>query len=138
MTAFLAWFVEAVTGLAASVAGPWVRGLLRSILRRRDPIRLELHDGTPEEGAEIIALTDEARIALKRLQSTPGGIMYAAGPAADYDGEPPEGSFTLSRRGFLELEAKGLVVFHQQGRKLDLTHLGWTLNPDTGRVDKVG
>ena len=86
-------------------------------------------------------LTDDARTVLKAMQSTETGIVYSQGPVSSLpEGEPHSGggAVLLSRRTFLELEAKGLVTFHEEGRKLSLTHLGWILNPETGKADKVG
>ena len=90
-----------------------------------------------DEGA-VLELTDGAKKFIKKMQATVAGIAYLQGPAADHEGETPEGGTLIDRRVFLELEAKGLVTFHEDGRKLSLTHYGWILNPDTGMVDKVG
>ncbi len=52
-------------------------------------------------------------------------------------GEP----VNTTRRVVAELEAKGLVEpYLTKGGKrgIKLTHLGWILNPETGRADKVG
>ena len=126
-------------GIAASTIGGWLQKVsLRPLMRQPKFITLDLRGSVAAEDIEVIALTDEAKGALKSLQATTAGIMYAAGPASEYEGDPPEGSFSISRRTFLELESKGLVIFHQQGRKLDLTHRGWTVSPDTGKVDKIG
>ena len=125
--------------IAASTISGWLQKVsLRPLMRQRKFTTLDLRGSAAAEDIEVIALTDEAKGVLKSLQATPAGIMYAAGPASEYEGDPPEGSFSISRRTFLELESKGLVIFHQQGRKLDLTHRGWTVSPDTGKVDKIG
>ncbi len=146
MGAVLSWFLLAAAWLAEALAQDWavrrLKAWTKRIARGPEPVRLRLRapgaEPTVEGDSRVVALTQEARTALRALQSISSGIAYARGPAADYEGEIPEGSFTLSRRAFLELEAKGLVIFHHEGRKLDLTHFGWILNPDTGRVHKIG
>ena len=51
---------------------------------------------------------------------------------------------STTRRVLAELEAKGLVTTVRedgsdfQREYVKLTHFGWILNPQTGRVDKVG
>ena len=53
-----------------------------------------------------------------------------------------EGQATVTNRVMAELEAKGLVVIEYDGDDsgdlVKLTHFGWILNPETGKVDKVG
>ena len=46
-----------------------------------------------------------------------------------------------TRRVVAELEAKGLIEPHRTQRGsggIKLTHLGWILDPQTGKADKVG
>ena len=94
-------------------------------------------------------LTDGARAVLKSMQSddTGNGILL------DMTGIGGGGAFRLrnpyhagelvktTRRVVTELDAKGLVepYLTESGRGgIKLTHLGWILNPETGKADKVG
>ena len=94
-------------------------------------------------------LTDDARAVLKLMQgdSTGNGIFMdvtglgtsALRLACLYKTDI---GIETTRRVITELDAKGLVEPHQSqnGRShgVKLTHLGWILNPETGKADKVG
>ena len=95
-----------------------------------------------------LALTAEAKAVLKSMQSdtTGNGIlldMSGIGTSALPLMNPYQTSETVktTRRVVAELEAKGLVEAHQTARGtkgIKLTHLGWILDPQTGKADKVG
>ena len=91
-------------------------------------------------------LTDDAKAVLKG-DSTGNGILLdvtgIGGGAAFRLRSPYHGSESVqtTRRVVAELEAKGLVVPYrtERGRSgIKLTHLGWILNPETGKADKIG
>lgn len=93
-------------------------------------------------------LTDGARAVLRSMQAdtTGNGIFLDASGARStalrllclYRSDLP---IETTRRVVTELEAKGLVEPHLTtpgGAGIKLTHFGWILNPETGKVDKVG
>ena len=94
-------------------------------------------------------LTDDAKAVLKLMQgdSTGNGIFMdvtglgtsALRLACLYKTDI---GIQTTRRVITELDAKGLVEPHQsqngQSHGVKLTHLGWILNPETGKADKVG
>ena len=94
-------------------------------------------------------LTDGARDVLRLMQrdSTGNGIFRDAtgiGTRSLRLVSPYNTDLRLdtTRRVITELDAKGLVEpYHSQDGRADgvkLTHLGWILNPETGKADKVG
>ena len=95
-----------------------------------------------------LELTAEAKAALREMQKTEGFCRFVdttgLGQATETFGDLNGGvTLSLSGRVQKELEAKGLIEFKPNKSNpleedLVLTHLGWILNPDTGRVDKVG
>ena len=95
-----------------------------------------------------LALTDEAKAVLKSMQSdtTGNGILLDAtgdGDTALPLVNPYQSSAVVmtTRRVVAELEAKGLVEPHRTDsgtRGIKLTHLGWILDAQTGKADKVG
>ena len=107
------------------------------------------YDLWKENRAEAaLALTDDAKAVLKSMQSdaTGNGILLDAAGVGD-SGLPlinpyQSGEVVMTtRRVVAELEAKGLVEPHrtERGRGgIKLTHLGWILDPQTGKADKVG
>ena len=101
---------------------------------------------------EALALSDEAKDVLKKMQSdsTNNGIYIDTthlGSSGIEMANPYEGSEGISttHRVISELEAKGLVetvikydTNGREKRKFCLTHFGWILNPCTGIADKIG
>ena len=94
-------------------------------------------------------LTAGARAAVKLMQSdtTENGVFIdvtGLGTSALHLACLYKTGITIetTRRVITELDAKGLVEPYQskdgRSRGVKLTHLGWILNPETGRVDKVG
>ena len=93
-------------------------------------------------------MTDEAKTLLKSMQSdtTGNGILQditGMGTNAVHLANPYQGNGTIetTRRVVAELEAKGLIEPHRTERGtggIKLTHLGWILDPETGKADKVG
>lgn len=94
-------------------------------------------------------LTDGAKAVLKSMQSDDTGNGILLGVAGIGGGGPfrlrspyrAGEAVQTTRRVVAELDAKGLVEPFQteSGRDgIKLTHLGWILNPETGKVDKVG
>ena len=93
-------------------------------------------------------MTDDAKAMLKSMQSdtTGNGVLLDAtgiGTRALRLLNPYQGSEVVetTRRVVAELEAKGLIEPHEteRGRRgIKLTHLGWILDPATGKADKVG
>ena len=94
-------------------------------------------------------LTDGAKAVLKSMQSddTGNGILLGVtgigGGGAFRLRSPYHAGETIktTRRVVVELDAKGLVEPFQTDSGRDgirLTHLGWILNPETGKADKVG
>ena len=101
---------------------------------------------------ESLDLTNEAREVLKQMQSDPtnNGIFAESSPLGlagvkllcIYGGVE---EITTTWRVIAELESKGLVETIIENRRSDyddkrinLTHFGWILNPETGQADKVG
>lgn len=95
-----------------------------------------------------LELTDEAKAALKEMQKAEGFCRFKNTTGLGQDTETfmdvnAGATVSLSGRVQQELEAKGLIEFKpdlSDGLEMDmmLTHLGWILNPDTGKIDKVG
>lgn len=94
-------------------------------------------------------MTDGAKAVLKAMQSDDTGNGILLGVTGIGGG----GAFRLrspyhageaiktTRRVVVELQAKGLVEPFETNSGRDgikLTHLGWILNPETGKADKVG
>jgi len=103
---------------------------------------------TPEHEHASLILSDTVKRTLKLMQSDPTNegvfvVVRTLGPAAprlvclnhtEIDTE-------TNQRVLGELEAKGLVTISMNSRgddKVTLTPLGWDLNPETGKVDRVG
>ena len=102
----------------------------------------------------VLDLTDDARTVLKTMQSdtTMNGVFADATSLAckglRFMALYQSGlGMEMSYRVLAELEAKGLVESHTvseatNGHRaltgIKLTHLGWILNPETGKADKVG
>lgn len=103
-----------------------------------------------KEKISNLDLTDEAKRVLKMMQSdkTENGVFIDATTLGMskfrllnvFAG----GEITTTRRVIIELEAKGIVRIVEKDRikrkekKVELTHFGWILNPDTGQVDRIG
>ena len=101
-----------------------------------------------------LELTDDARAVLKTMQAdaTMNGVFADATSIAckglRFMSLYQSGlGMETSHRVLAELQAKGLVESHTVREAADghraltgikLTHLGWILNPETGKVDKVG
>ncbi|MCY4027879.1 MAG: hypothetical protein OXH75_16400 [Acidobacteria bacterium] len=101
-----------------------------------------------------VDLTDDARAVLKTMQSdaTMNGVFAESTPIAckglRFVALYQSGlGMEMSYRVLAELQAKGLVESHtaREGTNgheeltgIKLTHLGWILNPETGKADKVG
>lgn len=107
------------------------------------------YDLWKENRAEAaLALTDDAKAVLKSMQSDPTGNgvlldMTGMGTSGLSLQSPYHGEDTVktTRRVVAELEAKGLIEPHRTERGsqgIKLTHLGWILDPQTGKADKVG
>ena len=107
------------------------------------------YDLWKENRAEAaLALTDDAKAVLKSMQSdtTGNGILLdvtGMGTSALRLLNPYQSSQVVetTRRVVAELEAKGLIEPHRTERNrggVKLTHLGWILDPQTGKADKVG
>ena len=107
------------------------------------------YDLWKENRAEAaLALTDDAKAVLKSMQSdtTGNGVLLDA-TGIGSSGLPLVNPYQsgevvrTTRRVVAELEAKGLVEPHRTERGtrgIKLTHLGWILDPQTGKADKVG
>ena len=102
-----------------------------------------------ESQAESLALSDDAKKILKRMQSDSShngifrqmmGLSSATFQLVGVYGTNVQA--TVTNRVMAELEAKGLVTIHYDGNSsgdlVKLTHFGWILNPETGEADKVG
>ena len=98
-----------------------------------------------------LALSDDAKAVLKLMQSDPtdNGVFIDTTSLADRGYSivcpyHPDIKINTTRRVIAELEAKGLVttILENKGEFRDeyvkLTHLGWILNPKTGKADKSG
>ena len=107
------------------------------------------YDLWKENRAEAaLALTDDAKAVLEAMQSdaTGNGILLQAtgiGTSVLRLLNPYQSSQVVetTRRVVAELEAKGLIEQHRTERGtagIKLTHLGWILDPQTGKADKVG
>ena len=100
------------------------------------------------KGAEALELTNGAMTMLRAMQSDDtdhGEVLNTTGLGTDKLSYScpwkSEISGTSTQRVWMELEAKGLVERYvlPSGRKgIRLTHFGWILNSETGKVDKVG
>lgn len=110
----------------------------------------ELLKGIWKKKASNLDLTDEAKRVLKIMQSdeSENGIFVDATGFGTSKliliNLYAEGEITTTRRVITELEAKGVIkiveedkIEHRQ-KKVELTRLGWILNPDTGQADKIG
>ena len=104
-----------------------------------------------EGQTESLALTDEAKAVLTKMQSDPtdNGVFLDNTSLADHGYSMvcpyhPNLKINTTRRVVTELEAKGLVVIVREDKdefrdeRVKLTHFGWILNPETGEADKVG
>ena len=99
---------------------------------------------------DALALSEDAKVVLGRMQNDPtdNGVFIDATSLADrgYSLLCTHHDIRISttRRVVAELEAKGLVTTVREDGSdfrreyVKLTHFGWILNPQTGRVDKVG
>ena len=99
---------------------------------------------------DALALSEDAKVVLGTMQNDPtdNGVFIDATGAADrgYSLLCTHHDIRISttRRVVAELEAKGLVTTVREDEGdfqhdyVKLTHFGWILNPQTGRVDKVG
>ena len=99
-------------------------------------------------------LTDDAKTVLKAMQldSTMNGVFADSTPLSckglKFVALYQSGlGMEMSYRVLAELQAKGLVESHTVSEAtnrrraltgIKLTHLGWILNPETGKADKVG
>ena len=107
------------------------------------------YDLWKENRAEAaLGLTDDAKAVLKSMQSdtTGNGVLLDA-TGIGSSGLPLVNPYQsgevvrTTRRVVAELEAKGLIEPHRTERGtrgIKLTHLGWILDPQTGKADKVG
>ena len=107
------------------------------------------YDLWKENRAEAaLALTDDAKAVLTSMQSdtTGNGVLLDA-TGIGSSGLPLVNPYQsgevvrTTRRVVAELEAKGLIEPHRTERGtrgIKLTHLGWILDPQTGKADKVG
>ena len=104
-----------------------------------------------ESQTESLALSDGAKAVLTKMQSDPtnNGVFLDTTCLGDRSYSMtcpyhPDLEIRTTRRVIAELEAKGLVIVTQDDRdglpdeNVKLTHFGWILNPETGKVDKVG
>ena len=131
--------VIAALGLAIAAA--------EFIRKRRERITKRSSTGASKSQGESVILSNNAKKTLKLMQSDPTDegvfvVVRTLGPAAprlvcinhtEIDTE-------TNQRVLGELEAKGLVAMslNSSGEdKVTLTPLGWDLNPESGRVDKV-
>ena len=104
-----------------------------------------------ESQTESLALSDDAKAVLTKMQSDPtdNGVFLDDTSLADHGYSlvcpyHPNLEINTTRRVVAELEAKGLVVLVREDKdgfrdeRVKLTHFGWILNPETGEADKVG
>ena len=104
-----------------------------------------------EAQTESLALSDDAKAVLTKMQSDPtdNGVFLDNTSLADHGYSMvcpyhPSLEINTTRRVVAELEAKGLVVIVLEDEdgfrdeRVKLTHFGWILNPTTGEADKAG
>ncbi len=98
--------------------------------------------------AEALRLSDGAKAVLEEMQSDPtnNGVFLHTAALGDVLYKmvclyQTDIRIETTRRVIVEMEAKGLLTIERRPTKGDsvtLSHLGWILNPDTGKVDKTG
>ena len=109
------------------------------------------YDKWKESQTESLTLSDAAKIVLKTMQSDPtdNGIFVESSVLSDSDYSMTclyhtNLEIRTTRRVMAELEAKGIAIVAQEDRDgfknetVKLTHFGWVLNPDTGKVERAG
>ena len=108
------------------------------------------YDFWKDARTDALALSEHAKVVLGTMQNDPtdNGVFIDATGLGDrgYSLLCTHHDIRISttRRVVAELEAKGLVTTVRedegdfQHEYVKLTHFGWILNPQTGRVDKVG
>ena len=108
------------------------------------------YDVWKKERVSNLELTEEAKNVLKIMQSdeTDSGTFIDAATLGTSGvvllGLETDQEISTTRRVIAELNAKGIVattesiVKGRQQYRVELTHFGWILNPETGLVDKIG
>ena len=102
-----------------------------------------------EGQTESLALSDDAKAVLTKMQSDSSNngmfrrMAFFGSASFQLIGVYGTNVRTeATNRVMAELEAKGLVTSEYAGSDsgdlVKLTHFGWILNPETGKVDKVG